>query len=312
MAENPAAKKRLSNYTLLVIGALSLLASLWVSKHFIVETLVAGFLVVLFKPLQDRLERGKLGKHRHLLASLLTTGVVILILMPIALLVVLLVDQVIHAVDFVREQIGNGGLAQIFTDGSPVARLWEKVQHVLPISTDQLKEQAMGATKLIAPTLGGILALSGETFLGALVLIFATFYFFVDGEALGQWMLETLPLNPRYSRELFTEFRSVSYAMVVGSTLTALATGVIASLGYWMLGVPSPLVWGTLTGLCQVAPAVGNMLIWVPVVVLLALTGHVVHACSWAWWSTTCCGRSLSAAACRSIRSSFFLASLVV
>lgn len=276
---DPVEQRRLSNATLAVIGGASLALSLYLGRDFLLKVLMAAFLAVLCLPAKRFLDR-RFKRKPHLVAGLLTMGVLVLIIIPVGLLVFLLIDQIVHALDLIRDEFGDNGLVSLLHGKLPyqMAGLVAHVESIIPITKDQIRDQLVGLSKFVAPTVAGILAFSGSTLFSIFVTLMALFFFFLDGDTLVGWIRRILPLEPRYSTELFAEFRSVSYAMVTGSVLTSLVCGIVACLGYWIIGVPSPFVWGTLTGLCQVAPAVGSMLIWIPVAVVLLLMGKVATA----------------------------------
>jgi predicted PurR-regulated permease PerM len=61
----------------------------------------------------------------------------------------------------------------------------------------------------------------------------------------------------------------------IGTLLTGLAQGVLAGIGYGIVSVPEAALLGALTAICSLVPAVGTLLVWVPVGVVLAVTGRV-------------------------------------
>jgi predicted PurR-regulated permease PerM len=84
-----------------------------------------------------------------------------------------------------------------------------------------------------------------------------------------------LPLHPRHTKKLFSRIRDVGSHVLIGTLFTGLAQGVLASIGFWVSGVPQPAVFGALTAFASLIPALGTLLVWVPVGVYLCLTGHV-------------------------------------
>ena len=48
---------------------------------------------------------------------------------------------------------------------------------------------------------------------------------------------------------------------------------ILGLVGYWIFGVPSAVLFGLLTCFATIIPIVGTMLIWVPIVIYLALSG---------------------------------------
>ena len=84
-----------------------------------------------------------------------------------------------------------------------------------------------------------------------------------------------LPIRPDYTRALFEEFRSVGRTTLLGTLVTGLAQGLLATIGYVISGVPQPVFFGAATAVASLIPAVGTMLVWVPAGVVLIATGHL-------------------------------------
>ncbi len=203
----------------------------------------------------------------------------LLFILPVGLLGWLLAIEIGRAIDLLRDALGPAGLSGLLHGRlpAPLAGVLAQVGAVLPVDVGSLHHQLGELARLLAPTVGGLLAFSGTTALDLLVLSIALFYLFLDGDRLGSWLLDVLPLPGHYSRELFRELRDVTYGMIVGTILTGVLVGVAAAFGYLLSGVANPAVWGVLTGLLTVEPAVGSSIVWAPIAVVLALEGHFVR-----------------------------------
>jgi predicted PurR-regulated permease PerM len=272
-------RRRLANRSLAALGATAIALSAWIVRDFLLAMAVAAFLAALLHPVHAS-GRRRFGRHARLYALLFTLGVLILIVAPLGLLVWLIVKEVLQAVSLLRGALGPGGVTELLhgTLPPPVAKIVARIGAVLPVSADSLRADLASLSRYVAPTLGGLLAFSGATALDLFIMLLALFYFFLDGERLAAWLVAILPWPPRYSRELFDDFRKVSFGMVVGTGFAMVLSGALAWLGYLALHVPDPLVWGTLTGALTIAPVVGSAIVWVPVAAVLALTGHLVRA----------------------------------
>jgi predicted PurR-regulated permease PerM len=82
------------------------------------------------------------------------------------------------------------------------------------------------------------------------------------------------PLDPAHTRAVLDEFKRAGRTTLIGTVVTGLAQGVFAGLGFWFSGVPQPAFFGAATAVASLLPGVGTMLVWVPVGLFLAATGH--------------------------------------
>jgi predicted PurR-regulated permease PerM len=260
-----------------LFGATVVLLSLWILRDFLLTLLIAAFLAILCQPAQRWLE-GRLKNSRHLTAGVMTVGVVLGVLSPLVLLILLLGGQLIQAAHAASGLLGEDGLTHLLEGRLPekLSRSLAHFQQVVPIRPTDVQSAFLDVTKWMGPTLGGLLAFSGAKFIELLLLLFSLYYFFLDGRRLMAWLQEVVPLEPAYGRELFATFRSVSYAMLVGSMATVALAGAASFIIYLILGVPSPALWGSLTGLSMLVPGVGSALIWAPMAIVFALSGKLV------------------------------------
>lgn len=123
-----------------------------------------------------------------------------------------------------------------------------------------------------------VAAVAGATFGVVLTLFFTTMTtFFV----LRHWaeLLERaermLPLHPMHTRVVLAEFQKVGKEVFIGTMLTGVVQGLLAGVGYVIGGVPEAALLAAVTAMCSLVPAVGTLLVWVPVGVGMIATGHL-------------------------------------
>ena len=62
---------------------------------------------------------------------------------------------------------------------------------------------------------------------------------------------------------------SVTRAVVRGTVLTAMIQGLLLGIGFAVVGLPAPVVFGVVGAVLSVVPFGGTALVWVPAVVVL-------------------------------------------
>lgn len=95
---------------------------------------------------------------------------------------------------------------------------------------------------------------------------------------------EVSPLRREDTRALLEEFRTVGRITLSGTVLTGVTQGALATIGFWVTGVPQPLFLGIATAIASLVPAVGTLLVWVPAGVYLFATGHPTMAVGLLLW----------------------------
>jgi predicted PurR-regulated permease PerM len=139
---------------------------------------------------------------------------------------------------------------------------------------DRLQGAAEGAAARAASLAEALVAASASTLLALFFAMLTMHFILCNWQRVSIRAQQALPLRPDYTRKLFEEFRRVGRTTLLGTIVTGLAQGTFATIGYAICGVPKPLFFGAATAVASLVPAVGTMLVWVPVGVVLLLTAH--------------------------------------
>ena len=138
--------------------------------------------------------------------------------------------------------------------------------------TERVQAFAEEAAKSLAQSLGTI---AGATLGGALTLFFTvmtTFFVLRHWPEILSRAERMLPLHPKHTRVVLWEFQKVGKEVFIGTMLTGVAQGILASIGYAIAGVYDVALLATLTAICSLVPAVGTLLVWLPVGISLIVT----------------------------------------
>ena len=158
-----------------------------------------------------------------------------------------------------REMIERNELAATVTR-------WIENQVDIRAQIEGLTENILGgAKKLIA---GSVYFVTG-----LLITLFLLFYFFRDKDKIVEALHRAVPLSPRETDRLFRKVQDTIYAIIYGTVLVALVQGALGGLMFWVLGLPSPLLWGTVMALLAILPILGAAIVWVPAAIFLFVSG---------------------------------------
>jgi predicted PurR-regulated permease PerM len=150
------------------------------------------------------------------------------------------------------------------------------------ITSEEIEERgralAAGAAERAASLAETIVSATGSALLGLLFAMLAMQYILRNWHDLARRAEETFPLRPEYTAALFAEFRKVGRTTLLGAIGTAVAQGMLSTIGYALASVPEPMFFGAATALASFVPAVGVLLVIVPVTIGLFLVGSPGHA----------------------------------
>lgn len=127
-----------------------------------------------------------------------------------------------------------------------------------------------------AAGLAGLLGDLGRNVLKILLTILTLFFFYRDGgEVAHQIQVVVRRLFEHRLDRYAATAGAMTRAVLYGLLVSAFAQGVVAGIGYRIVGVESPVLLGVLTGALSVVPAIGTGLIWLPVSLWLLATGSI-------------------------------------
>jgi predicted PurR-regulated permease PerM len=131
----------------------------------------------------------------------------------------------------------------------------------------------LGLEEILKNLLNYLVAYVGSipTIAFQLFIFFAsTFYFAKDGHRLWEYIIFAIPdERTHYFNSLFSEVERVLKSIFFGHFFTALLTGILAGVGFWIIGYPFASFLGILTGFFQLIPFIGH---W-PLPIILAAYG---------------------------------------
>lgn len=268
-----------------VVAGLLLLAlslyPLW--QALLLAALLAGALSHWHESLARRL-----WNQRWLSALLMTLGVLLLVLLPVAALIVFTLAQAEQAVASLRHFITEGGLDNLLTRLPPRVAAWTR-GHLQDLP-DQLRAwPARSANTLASTLLSGVSALSHLIAQLGLMLI-ALFFLLTDGPRLAAWLESSVPLGGQRTLEVLHRFRHMARTVLGSNLITGLVQGAVATLGYVIAQVPQPLFFGLLTFFTSFVPAIGTALVAFPLALYLLVTGRVFWCVFLAAWAIVVVG----------------------
>jgi predicted PurR-regulated permease PerM len=107
------------------------------------------------------------------------------------------------------------------------------------------------------------------------IALVITFYILKDWENILKKIVFLLPMRTKTTNRLIKEFGNITHTVIYAQLFVALVQGIIATIGFYIFGVPFPLLLGLMTAFCALIPAVGTAIIWVPSSTFLILSGHL-------------------------------------
>ncbi len=87
-----------------------------------------------------------------------------------------------------------------------------------------------------------------------------------------------LPLDLHHKKRLAKKLGATVKSLFYGEIAISVIEGIVASIGFYLLGVPAPFIWGIVVGLVALLPGIGPTFIWGPMAVIYFLIGETTTA----------------------------------
>jgi len=126
-------------------------------------------------------------------------------------------------------------------------------------------------------TLPGILNTVVTVSIHTVIFLFGVVALYMEGPRVLEAGKRLSPMDDTYEDRLFHVFGEFANNMVIGSLATAGIQGVIATIGYVIVGVEQAIFLGLLTSIMGFVPIVGTLVVWLPVSIYVGLN------VGWGW-----------------------------
>lgn len=233
-------------------------------------------LVIILYPVHRRLTHRI--KSRSLSALISCLLVLVVVVLPLTLLTIAVGQELSKVIPNLPAQI-----SQLMSTQTPLlGRISAWFQTRLGMDTlrtqEFLVEQLQRSGEFL---LGFSWSLLGNIVSGivkSFFVLFTMYYLFRDGDEIVKRLPSALPLSTEQGEALIARIQAVVSASVYGVVTIAILQGLLGGVAFWILGIPSPILWAVLmTFLCMI-PLAGSFLVWLPLSIYLMATGHWTKA----------------------------------
>jgi predicted PurR-regulated permease PerM len=271
-------QRRTVTNTLLILAAICIgYLCYLMAQPFLVAIAWAAVLATLLDPVH-RWIHARVGKPSP--AALLTCLIALfVIILPLALISVAAGRELVRAISPDDPTIGVRELLLAKLD---IAVQWlndhfDIDRESIAKSTSTLATLAWQQTSTLVGGAAGFL-------FNLVLVIFTLFFVLRDKETILSAVRGLVPLSVENADAVLKTARDVIRACMLGGGAVSLAQGTLAFIGFWIIGVHSPLLWGVATSAFSFVPLVGAAAVWVPMTLILLIGGHFGKALFLGLW----------------------------
>ncbi len=258
----------------MLVVAIALMAVL--IRPFWVAFFLAAVISATLRSPMEWLTR-KLRGRRQIAATLLTLGVLLAVVLPLAGIGTFLVREVIDGIEWLRKLVASEGLGGLLTRlPDPVENAARRFFQAIPQPQQQIQRIAGEQGQQAAGVVSDVISATGTAVFQTVMMLIALFFMLVDGARLVAWLDRHVPLRPGLLRELIEEFGKTSVSVLTATLATAGIQTLTALVGYLIARAPNVVFFTLATFVVALVPALGGTLMVVTVALVLLATGHLL------------------------------------
>ncbi len=284
-------KTNLNTIFLFALFALFFVALVGIFYPFFYVILWASLLYILLNPLYKKIQQKITQKKRfleikrHALAAIFSIATLILIIGPLLLLTIQLAQQLLAVFKDIELFLRTN--PTFFSDSSFIKKTIDilndfGIENELFSQVDGLHIRAfiLQTIQYYSNTLlmisKNLLENTANFILSILFVVFALYFFYLDGAYLFSLLIKVIPINPKHMDTLAKKFSETIRGLLSGYFLVALYQGIIAFILMKIFGIKAALLFSVLLMFSSFIPLFGAGLIWLPLGIILLFTDSVI------------------------------------
>ena len=244
-----------------------LVTSFFIIKPILLSIFLGALLAYISYPL-NRYLKSKI-KNKTIPPLIVSAVILLVIVIPSAFLLSLLAEQAYSLFLVGKEKISAGifencanGFCTVIKEAVRDLEVQLQLQNALKVVTTWIIQK--GSSVLISIP---------KFILNVFIVFFTLFYFLKDGQEFSQKIGSLLGIGESHYSFIVQRLKEIIHGLVFGFLLVALIQGALGALGFFIFGVPLPLLCGVIMAFLALIPALGTGIIWFPASLILFLNG---------------------------------------
>lgn len=241
--------------------------TLYVFGPYLLTLLIAAAFAVIFHPLYRWLRQRIRLKWLSSLLTVIIAGVIVLV--PLTWII----TQIAISASALYSEFASGSVSLAFLEVPE--RYVRETFPQLDFNAESVLAQIFG---WIGGNAGSLLSGTVNTAIRFAVGCFAFYIFVRDGEHFVSASIRFSPLPPKDTSAILSRMHATILSIIRGNLLVCVAQGIVTSVVMVIFGIPNPVLWGALTVIVAIAPAIGPSAVILPAALYLFSLGSTVPA----------------------------------
>ncbi len=260
-------KLNLQHFLPITIFLILLTVSYFIIKPFVMILVLSALLAYTLTPINHYIL--KKTNKKNLTAVLMCLLVLLVIILPSTYMVKTLAEESYGVYVNLKEDSIINSIENCETNFCQSVKTFLnneeinfQIEKVVSISTSYIIQKASNIV-LSLPTL----------LINLFILLFTLFYFVRDGEKIMERVSYYLCMQKKNYLTVISRLKEVIHGILFGYILIAIIQGALGTLGFFVLGISSPIFWGIMMALLALIPYLGTGIVWLPAAAILLFQG---------------------------------------
>jgi len=234
----------------------------------------------------------KTGLTKEWASALVCLLVITVLFLPLIYIGLKLSNEAMGAYNLVNQSMNHEAINDLLHKHSSLTFLSKKISTFLglELSPDMIKERLGSLVNLFSQKIVAFINAWIGNFvsfiLHSFITIFTVHVLFTYGVELKKFIFKLSPLPDDQEQLLLDKFNQMNYVTLVGNGVSGLIQGILAGLFFWIMGIPSVLLWTTIMIILAFIPLLGISIIYIPVCIYLFIKGAVIKSILLFIWCT--------------------------
>jgi predicted PurR-regulated permease PerM len=218
-------------------------------------------------------------RNTNIAAMISVVLILVLVVVPSALIAQQLISETANGAIYLESQFRTGDWRQPINAYPALSRgaTWLEQQF-------NLADTAGGLANWLTAKGAAVFKSSVSQLINLVLTFYMLFFLMRDREQAMAALSKYSPLTESETSDVAGRFVETIHATVFGTLVIAIVQGTLGGLMFWWLGLPLPLLWGTVMAILAIVPVLGAFVIWIPAAIYLALEGQWTSAIILAGW----------------------------
>ena len=246
----------------------------WLSWTYISSIVLALLIASALYPLYSKVKG--LFKLKEASASLIMTIFIILVLIiPVGGFMGTLSKEAFEFYGRTRDSVSLQKIQQVLQSDSLGAKRIRRAGEFanIRLTAESIQQLATSIGKNVGLFLSRQLSSFASNLLSFLIHFFLMmliiYYIFRDGIRLKSYILDLLPFPQKQQELIVDKFREMGRAVILGNVLSSIIEGILGGIGFFIFGLGSSFLWGTVIGIMGLLPMIGPSVVFIPATIIL-------------------------------------------